>query len=145
MSSTPYHAVVFDSLLELKDAGLVAASAAAQVDASDKIVDLGQSFWEGKVVIDVTAIEVATGDEVYSIEWQLSSSATFASGVVVSSVLRLGDTTTAFGSADSTTGRYVQCVHNEFNGTLYRYARLFTRVAGTIATGINYSAFACAE
>jgi len=145
MSSTPYHAVVFDSELELKDAGLIAASAAAQVDSVDKILDLGQSFWEGKVVVDVTAIEVATGDEEYDVEWQLSSSATFASGIVVPTVLRLGDTTTAFGSADSTTGRYVQCVHNEFNGTLYRYARLYTRVAGTIATGINYSAFACAD
>lgn len=145
MSSTPYHAVVFDSELELKDAGLVAASAAATVDSVAKVLDLGQSFWEGKVVIDVTALEVATGDEVYSIEWQLSSSSTFASGIVVSSILRIGDSTVAFGSADNTTGRYVQCVHNEFNGTLYRYARLYTRIAGTIATGINYSAFACYE
>lgn len=145
MSSTPYHAVVFDSELELKDAGLVAASAAATVDSVAKVLDLGQSFWEGKVVIDVTALEVATGDEVYSIEWQLSSSSTFASGIVVSSILRIGDSTVAFGSADNTTGRYVQCVHNEFNGTLYRYARLYTRIAGTIATGINYSAFACCE
>jgi len=145
MSSTPYHAVVFDSALELKDAGAIATSAAAEVDAAAKILDLGQSFWEGKVVADVTAIEVADGNEVYSIEWQLSSSATFASGVVVSSVLRLGDSSVAFGSADNTTGRYVLNVHNEFNGTLYRYARLYTRVGGTVATGINYSAFACAK
>lgn len=145
MTSANYHNINFDSLLELKDAGLVAVSAAAQVDSVDKILDLGQSYWEGNVVIDVTALEVASGDEVYSIEWQLSSSSTFASGVVVSSVLRIGDSSVAFGSADNTTGRYVQCVHNEFNGTLYRYARLYTRIAGNIATGINYSAFACSE
>lgn len=143
--SANYHKINFDSLLELKDAGLVAVSAAAQVDSVDKILDLGQSYWEGNVVVDVTALEVASGDEVYSIEWQLSSSATFASGVVVSSVLRIGDSSVAFGSADNTTGRYVMCVHNEFNGTLYRYARLYTRIAGNIATGINYSAFASAE
>jgi hypothetical protein len=28
------------------------------------------------------------------------------------------------------------------NGNLYRYARVYTTVAGTVATGINFTAFA---
>lgn len=135
------HKTQFDSLLEMKDAGLVAASAAAQVDGADKILTLGGGLVEANLIVDVTALEVASGDEVYGIEWQLSSSATFASGVVVASVLRIGDSSVAFGSADNAVGRYIQPVNNEFNGTVYPYARLYTRIAGAIATGINYSAF----
>ena len=131
----------FDSLLEMKDAGLVAASAAAQVDSANKILDLGESYFEANLVVDVTAIEVATGDEKYEIEFQLSDSETFASGVVCACVLKLGDSTVNGSSADSGTGRYIQPVRNEFADTIYRYARLYTRIAGTIATGINYSAF----
>lgn len=131
----------FDSLLEMKDAGLVAASAAAQVDGADKILDLGESYFEANLVVDVAAIEVASGDEKYEIEFQLSDSATFASGVVCACVLKLGDSTVNGSSADSGTGRYIQPVRNEFADTIYRYARLYTRIAGSIATGINYSAF----
>lgn len=138
---TVIHKTQFDSLLEMKDAGAIASSAAAQVDAADKILDLGLGLVEANLIIDVTALEVADGNEVYSIEWQLSNSATFAATVVVASVLRIGDSSVAFGSADNAVGRYIQPVNNEFNGTAYRYARLFTRIAGTVATGINYSAF----
>ena len=40
----------FDAELELKDAGLVAASAAAQADDEAKIIDLGVGRFEGIVV-----------------------------------------------------------------------------------------------
>lgn len=133
--------IMFDALLEMKDAGLVAASAAAQVDAVDKILDLGESYYEANLVVDVTAIEVASADEKYEIEFQLSDSATFASGNVCSVVLKLGDSSVNGSSADSAVGRYIVPVRNEFADTIYRYARLYTRIAGTIATGINYSAF----
>jgi hypothetical protein len=54
----------------LKDAGLVASSAAGQVDSSDKIVDLGAGLVEGHLVVDVTAIEIADNDEYYDIQLQ---------------------------------------------------------------------------
>jgi hypothetical protein len=41
----------------------------------------------------------------------------------------------------STAGRYVIPVRNEEGGTIYRYVRLSTLIAGNIATGINFSAF----
>lgn len=135
------HAITFDYNLRLKDAGLVAASAAAQVGGANKILDLGAGRVDGIVFIDVSALEVDSGNEVYGIEAQFSSDSAFGSGVVVGAQLRIGDSSVAFGTADNVVGRYELPVCNEFPsvGPL-RYMRLYTRVAGTIATGINYSA-----
>lgn len=132
---------VFDSALEMKDAGLVAADAAAQVDSAAKIVDLGESRMDGTLIVDVTAIEIASNDERYDICFQVSDSASFASGIVEVAVLSLGAHEVLSGDTDSTTGRYELKVHNEVNGTIYRYARVYTDVTGTIATGINFSAY----
>lgn len=130
-----------DDEMLFKDAGLVAADAAAQVDGSNKIVDLGLSRFDGVMFIDVSAIEVASGDESYRIKIQFSNSATFASGVIGGPQLHLGDSSVLIGeSADSTTGHYELPFCNEVNGTLYRHARIYTDVAGTIATGINFVA-----
>ena len=129
----------FDKNLQLKDAGLVASSAAAQVASADKILDLGTGRVGGVAVLDIGAIEVATGDESYHIEAQFSNSATFASTNIVGPVLKTGDSTVNFGSADTAVGRYELPFTNEYAGTIYRYMRLYTRIAGTIATGINYT------
>ena len=136
-------AFTYDNKLLMKDAGLVAASAAATVAAAAKVLDLGAGRVEGTVVIDVSAVEVATGDEGYQIEWQLSPDATFgtAANIRCSSTLKLGDSTVNGSGADSTVGHFELPVVNEFQEVVYRYARLYTRVVGTIATGINYTAF----
>lgn len=132
----------FDALLEMKDAGLVAADAAAQVDGSNKILDVGDARFEAKLIIDVTAIEVASGDEGYTIKVQGSDASNFGSGVETITSLTLGDTSVTGNSVDSTTGRYELGVSNiGADGQPYRYLRLYTDVTGTIATGINYSAF----
>lgn len=132
---------IYDTLLQLKDAGLVAASAAAQVASTDKILDLGDGLVRGEVIIDVTAIEVASNDEVYTIYAEFSSSASFASGIVPGTSLRLGNSTANLLSADTSTGRWVLPFINDFGGTVYRYMRLWTEISGSIATGINYTAF----
>ena len=139
--ATNNHNFTFDADLEFKDAGLVAADAAAQVDSADKIVDLGAGYMSGTLVIDVSAIEIASNDERYDIVFQLSSSATFASAIVDRATLSLGALEAVPGDQDAATGRYTLPVDNEWNGTVYRYARVYTDVTGTIATGINYSAF----
>jgi len=133
----------FDANLEFKDAGLIAADDAAQVDSADKIVDLGEGLFEGDMVIDVAAIEIASNDERYEIQVQFSDSSSFASGVVGGSTLVLGALEVLIGTdTDSTTGRYILPFRNEINGTWYRYARVYINVSGSIATGINFSAWA---
>lgn len=133
----------FDAEMEFKDAGLVASSAAAQVDSADKIVDVGAGRFEGVMVIDVSAIEIASDNEEYDILVQGSSSATFASDIQNLAQMNLGATEVRQGGAiDSLVGRYELPFVNEQADVRYRYLRVYTVVAGSIATGINYTAFA---
>lgn len=80
----------FDSTLVLKDAGLVAASAAATVDDEAKVLDLGQGNVDADVIIDVSACEVASRDESYRIGIQLSSNEDFSDDVYEVENLQLG-------------------------------------------------------
>ena len=130
----------FDYALRLKDAGLVQADAAAQVGGADKILTLGDSRADGTVVVDITAIEVASNDEAYAIICQFSDSATFASGIVNGTCLFVGTLEVVKSSADTAVGRYELPFTNELNGTVYTYMRLYTECQGQVATGINYSA-----
>lgn len=132
----------YDASLLFKDAGLVASSAAATVSSAAKIVDIGLGTFRGRMIVDVSAIEIATGDEIYNICVQLSNSSTFASNFETAAKLELGAASPLLGDIASTAGRYKIDFDNEFNGTYYQYARVYTVVAGTIATGINYTAYA---
>jgi hypothetical protein len=133
--ATDYSRKTYDHALLLKDAGLVAASAAGSV-----ILDLGDALMDCDLVLDVTALEVATGDEVYTVSLEGSAVAAMTSGSVELAKITLGNNP-APADADTGTGRFIVPVRNEQNGTLYRYVRINTVVAGTIATGINFSAF----
>lgn len=140
-----------DTEMELKDAGLVASSAAAQVDSSAQVIDLGASLpsdatpplFHGDVVIDVSAIEVASNDELYTILIEGCDESAFSSGVEELAAIRLGanEVLTGGSDVDSDTGRYVISFTNQRNTRRYRYIRAYTVVSGTIATGINYTAF----
>lgn len=135
----------FDADLEFKDSGSVTASAAAQVDSAAKVVDLGTGFFKADLVIDITSIEVATGNESYKVAVELSDDSGFSSGSEFERcAIVFGDSSIHGGDTDTATGRYVLPFDNRFgDGTTYRYARVYTTVAGTIdSTGIVYSAFA---
>ena len=136
----------FDAELELKDAGLVGSSAAATVDGAAKVLDLGSGFVEGDIVIDVTALEIANNDEIYDIIAQLSLDNDFGTDTNIRERCQLNLSAAAVkrsdANADDAVGRYNLPFNNELKGTKYRYARLYTAVAGAlIANGINYSAF----
>jgi hypothetical protein len=131
---------MIDNELILKDAGLVAADAAGQVGGEDQITDLGAGLVEGHLVVDVTAIEVASNTEAYKISLQGSNSATFASGIEDLAIIELGAAEVIGGDADSAVGRYQVPFRTEKNGTIYRYVRVYSDVSGDIATGVNFSA-----
>lgn len=132
----------FDAIMEFKDAGLVAASAAATVGGVAQIVECGTGLFKADMVVEASAIEVDTGDERYTIIVQGSNSATFANTIVPLGGMELGVDVANLKSADDAPGRYVVPFQNERNGTFYRYLRVYTVVAGTIATGVNFSAYA---
>jgi hypothetical protein len=125
----------------LKDAGLVASDAAGQVGGSDKIVDLGAGLVEGRLVVDVTALEIADNDEYYDIQLQGSSKSDFADTIEVLASVKLGAQEVIGGDQDSTTGRYKVPFRTDKNGTVYQYVRVYTDVGGTIGTGANFSAY----
>lgn len=132
----------FDALTQLKDAGLVAASAAATVAAAAKVLDLGPGRIDGRIILDFSAIEVDTGNEKYDILAQVSNSLTFAATNFVAGQVTVGHSSVNNESASTAAPRRQELMFtNEINGVLYRYLRLFTVVAGTIATGINYTGF----
>ena len=135
---------IFDAGMEFKDAGLIAASAAATVDSTAVAVNCGSGLFRGKMILDVTALEIASTDEKYDIVVQGSADAAFTAATVVelaqlslsASVVKVTDANKADG-----VGRYKIYFDNENDGTYYPYLRVYTVVAGNIATGINYAAY----
>lgn len=129
-----YSMLTFDAATVLKAAGLIAAS------ADGAILDLGEGLFDGFLVLDVSAIEVASGDEIYTVSVEGSSVAAMTSLSVCLAKKVLGNIVVPMDSPTGI-GRFVVPFRNEENGVLKRYIRLSTLVAGTIATGINFSAF----
>ena len=135
----------FDSDLEFKGAGLVAASAAATVDGAAKIVEVGTGLFRGCMLFDVSALEIASNDEIYDIVIQGSPDSTFGTATNIADLaainLSAAEVKRTDCNKDDAVGRYKLYFDNEQNGTFYQYLRVYTVVAGAIATGINYTAF----
>jgi hypothetical protein len=142
MRSMPHY--TFDSALELKDTGLLAADTNCQVDGADKIVAVGDGIFSGVVVIDVSAIEIASNDEEYLVVLQGSTSATFGSVYQNLAVMDFGATEVRPGTnngGDSLVGRYLMPFVNIQADVTYPYLRLCVDVSGSIDTGINFTAW----
>ena len=130
-----YSQFTYDNALSLKAAGLVASS------ADGSILDLGAGLVDGYLVIDASAIEIDSGNEIYTVSLEGSNVAAMSSGSVCLAKKVFGNLVVPMDAALSAAGRYVIPFRNEEGGTTYRYVRLSTVVAGTIATGINFAAF----
>ena len=131
---------MFDVRHELKDAGLVASNLAGTVDGQAKVVNLGPELVEGKLVIDVSALEIDSGDELYRVKLQGSAAHDFSSTLEDLAILELGAKEVLGGDQDSETGRYVVPCSNLKGAYIWPYVRLYTEVSGSVATGINFSA-----
>lgn len=133
----------FDALLELKDAGAVTVTNTAGTVASvARVLDVGDAFLDASLHVYISAIDIASNDEVYTVILQGSDSSTFASGVVNLVTLSFGKATPAGIAADTTVGLAASVpVTNSLDGkTNFRYMRILTRVAGTTPS-INYKAW----
>lgn len=140
-----YSQYTYDAELLLKAAALVAATADGTLE-----LNVGAGLLCGHMVIDATAIEIDSNDESYEIILQGSTVAGFGTAAAIAALtsITVGDkasTRLAAGvlatGTDDVPGRFVVPFRNESNGTIYPYLRIKTIVAGTIATGINYSAW----
>jgi hypothetical protein len=148
------YSIALDSATQLKDAGAVTATGAANVGGSAAVADLGGGYAEFDVVIDWTACEVDTGNEKYEIVIEGCAAVGFGSGVYRLANLTLGDSSVSGNATDTpASGRMVIHANNvaitsatDGNSTSpLRYVRARHVIAGTIATGINYTAFLTAR
>ena len=130
-----YSQFTYDAATSLKAAGLLATS------TDGTILDLGDGMVDGYLVVDLAACEIATGDEIYTVSLEGSNVAAMTSGSVCLAKKVFGNLVVPMDAALSAAGRYVIPFRNEEGGTIYRYVRLSTLIAGTIATGINFAAF----
>jgi hypothetical protein len=114
------------------------------VGGADKILDFGQSRVDGRVIIDATVVEVASGDEAYEVVLEFSSSSSFASDIRQGPKFTLGDAAAAVmlaADVDNGPGRYELPFTNEINGITYRYMRMQIDVSGDVATGVDFTAY----
>ena len=130
-----YSQFTYDNSLLLKAAGLVATTT-----TESTILNLGDGLVDGYLVLDVSACEVASTDEIYLVCLEGSTVAAMTSASVTLAQIEMGNAT-APADADTTTGRFVVPFRNEQNGVLFPYVRIYTEVAGNVATGINFLAF----
>lgn len=129
----------FDALLQLQDdATQITSSGNGTVGGSAVIRDLGDGVVLADAVFDVNTCDVTTGDEMYLLKIEGSTSPTFASGIVTLAVLQLGGATAnatvgaeSAASALTATKRFQVPFRNHKYGTLYRYVRARFVLSGT--------------
>jgi hypothetical protein len=135
---------LLDDSLQLKAAGLVGATANGSL-----VVDLGPGFHAFDVVVDWTACEVASTDELYTVVIQgaTDSAMTTPYELVKQS---FGDSSVSGDGVDTPpagreviTSSNVQITSASDGNTVVplRYIRIRTIVAGTVASGFNYAAW----
>jgi hypothetical protein len=142
------YSLTLDGATQLKDSYAVAASAAAQVNSAAAYYDTGAagSFAQFAVIVDITAINVGTGQ--YYDLWVECSSGTAFSTTYRKATLTVGDTASiAHGSDTAANIRLVMYADNVCQtGTTadsqecLRYIRLYTNVNGASAS-ITYTAY----
>lgn len=133
----------FDAATLLKDAGLIAASAAATVGGSAAVLNVGSAFVEGVVNVDVSNItDIDANNEVYTIIVQGATDAAFTTPVQLAALSLGAAEVIPGGGIDSVVGRYYVRFGNEQGGVIYPYVRVYTLVAGAgVGNGINYIAW----
>ncbi len=137
-----YSQRTYDAALLLRAQSLIAATA-----TESTYLDIGAGFVCGDLVLDISALEVASTNESYQVFLQGSPDAAFTAGTIADlAEITLGasaSTAKVLGlqGFDDLLGRYIVPFRNERNGTLYRYVRIRTIVVGTIAAGMNFSAW----
>lgn len=109
----------YDHALLLKDAGAVTADGAATVAGQPRFIDVGDAVFEGRAVIDASAIDLVTGDETYRVIVQGSATSNFAAPKELASRVLTSN------------GRTEIPFSNEDAGVTYRYLRAFLDTGGT--------------
>jgi hypothetical protein len=134
-SSYPYSSRTYDAALLLR----ASTTAITGTETGSLILDVGLGLLDADLIIDVATMDVASTDEAYVFVLEGSPDAAFgtAGNITVLLIAGLGSaagvataTGAPLGTSDGT-GRFLFPFRNERNGTLYRYLRLKTVIAGS--------------
>lgn len=124
----------------------------SQVGGGTASIDLGgnqgtspaqQARIDAMLVLDVTALNIATGDENYRLVVALSNDPAFGAGNVVegpSILLGKGAELDVGNGADSVVGRYELGFTNQIAGSIYEFMQLYVIVSGT-GPSITFAGF----
>jgi hypothetical protein len=129
---------MIDNSTFLKDAGAVNASGYGQVAAAAAVVNIGKGKVNGRMVVDVSAVDIANTDERYILNLMGGSDAVFTSEVSLAA-MDLGAAAPIEGNVDALATRYQIPFSNEKGGILYPYVRVRHVLSGTTPS-INYTA-----
>lgn len=141
----------FDKNLELSDGGTYTATGFLQVGAANAILDLGgnqgtspvqQARIDAVAVIDVTAIDISSGNETYKLMLLGSNDPAMGTGNVCLGEMTLGKGTSIDGinMADSVIGRYELMFCTNVAGSLYEFIALYL-IAGGTTPSVTIEAF----
>ncbi len=147
--------IVDDDLMLRASAVLATAAYCTYGAATPVTLDLGGGFTEGKMVVDVSAVDknfaTSGSNQIVDFIIRASNRSSFDGGFVPLARFRLGSVFAAESVKDSglggassgttQTGRFVTPWTNDFGGTIYQYIRVRVLFAGTFQTGITFSAF----
>lgn len=112
-------------------AAAITADGVTQVGGADATKKVGAGRFEAVLIVDVSAIDISSADEVYHLLLQGSNASNFSS-VETLAQLSLGATAARPGGAvNSVVGRYEIPFITEQHDTVYDYIRLYADVAGT--------------
>lgn len=124
----------------------LAASDVVAYAGTDVEIDLGNGYYEGVVVIDVSSIETASSDEAYTFLLEGCNTSGFGSGNIEQLATKRIEHASSTGTVGRqnithTAGRYFLHFCNMMDDTMYRYITLNVIIGGTIATGIKFTAW----
>ena len=121
----------------------VGSSVAGKDENGDaQVLDLGANVTVTNMdaCFVVSAFPTVAADTLIKCHMQVSSTSAFTTPKYVATV-ELGDALVVDGGADLSTGVYKLPFSNMIGGTLYRYARCYFEVSGTIDTDMTVDAF----
>lgn len=142
----------FDANMLLSDgAAAYTASGYAQNGGIDGILDLGgnqgvtplqQARMDAVLVMDITAIDIASGNETYKLKVMGSNTAAFLTATANLSSIELGKGASLVPAtqSDSVVGRVEQLFTTERTNTKYEFIKLYNELGGTTPS-ITYTAF----
>ena len=137
---------IYDDLLELQSLKNVATSQAGAIDGTAATVDLGEGYVDGMFVVDVTIMSKKIAGAGWAVQLQGALDGSHASWVPLATIY-MGDNAAGGGFTELRTpddhgiGRYMAPFHNDYGGTIYRYARAYIWEGGSCGTGITLRAF----